>query len=371
MQPTSASQEAPPASQADPEIKTRHLAIRQTALENRANIEGLLALSFEEAKVSRSIAYKAEVDRRVAIKECKRKLGQAMKDRELDLRAAMREAEDLNMYEDPHYKLAAERVMGLQKVSADNLTLEKWMFINIPATDRRVLRFFRMEWNANVIRFFFERDETGETAIAIHCKDASGKAVFAQCYLLSLTEKGTTAGGHARAGWDTSEGPEREGIESGVEGGEDWEEGVLRLIDANDKVWDLTAVRDNSPAWLARVKELECNASHRRSALKTWKGWIEASLDACKEEQIEAERQRLMSLGCYAGPPIAQLMAYRGPHPGTPFTCFTGTKVPILTLPAGNWNKSCLETYADGGIREDVLADKTLTRLFLGTQFNC
>ena len=72
-----------------------------------------------------------------------------------------------------------------------------------------------------------------------------GKGMFAQCYLVPLGEKGTTAGGNSRGGWQATEGPESDGVESGVEGGEDWEQGVLRIIDVSDKVWDLTAVRDN------------------------------------------------------------------------------------------------------------------------------
>jgi hypothetical protein len=72
-----------------------------------------------------------------------------------------------------------------------------------------------------------------------------GKGVFAQCYLVPLGEKGTTAGGNSRGGWHATEGPEGDGVESGVDGGEDWEQGVLRIIDVSDKVWDLTAVRDH------------------------------------------------------------------------------------------------------------------------------
>jgi hypothetical protein len=37
----------------------------------------------------------------------------------------MKAAEELSMFEDRHYKLAAERVVGLASASADNMTLEK------------------------------------------------------------------------------------------------------------------------------------------------------------------------------------------------------------------------------------------------------
>jgi len=158
-----------------------------------------------------------------------------------------------------------------------------------------------------------------------------------------LGEKGTTAGGNSRGGWDATEGPEGDGVESGVEGGEDWEQGVLRIIDADDKVWDLTAVRDHSPAWQARVRELAAVPGYRGSALQTWKEWVEAAVDSFKDEEIEEERQRQIALGCHAGPPIARLMAYRGPNPQ-------------------NWNKSSLHGEV---LRDDIVADKSLTRLFL------
>ena len=48
-----------------------------------------------------------------------------MKDPRHNLRAAMAAAEELSMFEDRHYKLAAERVVGLASASADNMTLEK------------------------------------------------------------------------------------------------------------------------------------------------------------------------------------------------------------------------------------------------------
>jgi hypothetical protein len=48
-----------------------------------------------------------------------------MKDPRHDLRAAMQAAEELSMFEDRHYKLAAERVVGRAVASADNLALEK------------------------------------------------------------------------------------------------------------------------------------------------------------------------------------------------------------------------------------------------------
>ena len=160
------------------------------------------------------------------------------------------------------------------------------------------------------------------TVVAPNCF-CPGKGVFAQCYLVPLGEKGTTAGGNSRGGWDATEGPEGDGVESGVEGGEDWEQGVLRIIDADDKVWDLTAVRDHSPAWQARVRELAAVPGYRGSALQTWKEWVEAAVDSFKDEEIEEERQRQIALGCHAGPPIARLMAYRGPNPQ-------------------NWNKSSL-----------------------------
>jgi hypothetical protein len=50
----------------------------------------------------------------------------------------------------------------------------QWMFVNAPATERRVLRFFRLRWNAKMIQFFLERDETGETPIAIYRRDPTG-----------------------------------------------------------------------------------------------------------------------------------------------------------------------------------------------------
>ena len=53
----------------------------------------------------------------------------------------------------------------------------QWMFINAPATERRVLRFFRLRWNATMIQFFLERDETGETPIAIYRRDATGPSL--------------------------------------------------------------------------------------------------------------------------------------------------------------------------------------------------
>ena len=71
------------------------------------------------------------------------------------------------MLNDGHYKLAAERVMGRSAASANNMTLEKWMFVNTPATERRVLRFFRLRWNSNAVHFYFERDETGESQISV------------------------------------------------------------------------------------------------------------------------------------------------------------------------------------------------------------
>lgn len=324
------------------DVLVRREAARAEAVKKRAGTEGLLALSMEEAKEARGIAYKAEADRRVQIKATKRRLALAMKDPRLDLGAAMKAAEELSMYADGHYKLAAERLMGRAAAAAGSLTLERWMFINTPATDRRVLRFFRLRWNADAVCFFLERDETGEHAIPIYRHDAVGKCVFAQCYLLPLGEKGTTAGsGDSTGGWDATEGPESQGIESGREGGENWEEGVLRIIDANDKVWDLTSVRANSRAWAARVKELESSSAHFDSTLATWKEWIEASIDSFKDEEIEVERQRQIALGCHAGPPVARLMAYRGPNPE-------------------NWNKSSLDV-----LRDDIVADKSLTRLLL------
>ena len=51
------------------------------------------------------------------------------------------------------------------------------MFINTPATERRVLRFFRLRWNATAIQFFLERDETGETPISIYRRDATGETI--------------------------------------------------------------------------------------------------------------------------------------------------------------------------------------------------
>ena len=53
------------------------------------------------------------------------KTAQALKDPRHDLRAAMKAAEELSMFEDRHYKLAAERVVGRAVASADNLALEK------------------------------------------------------------------------------------------------------------------------------------------------------------------------------------------------------------------------------------------------------
>jgi len=323
------------------DMEARRDAARAVAVEKRASVEGLLALSLEEAKEARGLAYKAEADRKVQMKAVKRGLAKAMKDARLDLSAAMRAAEELNMYADGHYRLAAERLMGRDAASADSLTLERWMFVNTPATNRRVLRFFRLRWNAEAVSFFLERDETGEHAISVFKRDSVGKGVFAQCFLLPLGEKGTTAGGDSTGGWDAPEGPESEGIESGREGGESWEEGVLRIIDAHGKVWDLTSVRKHSRAWAARVEELERSGTHLDSTLATWKEWIEASIDSFKDEEIEAERQRQIALGCHAGPPVARLMAYRGPNPE-------------------NWNKSSLDV-----IREDIVADKSLTRLFL------
>jgi hypothetical protein len=99
----------------------------------------------------------------------------------------------------------------------------------------------------------------------------------------------------------------------------------------------------DSPAWQARVKDLAAVPEYRGSALKTWKEWIEAAVDSFKDEEIEEERQRQIALGCHAGPPIARLMAYRGPNPE-------------------NWNKSSLHGEV---LREDVVANKSLTRLFL------
>ena len=58
-----------------------------------------------------------------------------------------------------------------------SLTVQ-WMFINTPATERRVLRFFRLRWNAAAIQFFLERDETGETPILIYRRDATGQTIL-------------------------------------------------------------------------------------------------------------------------------------------------------------------------------------------------
>ena len=48
-----------------------------------------------------------------------------MKDSTQDLGAAMKAAEELQMFDDGHYKLAAERLMGRASFTVDNLTLEK------------------------------------------------------------------------------------------------------------------------------------------------------------------------------------------------------------------------------------------------------
>lgn len=327
----------------DPGAAQRRAAAWDAAQASRAGAEGLLALSLQEAKAARGVAYKAEADRKVAVKGVKRRLAQAMKDPRLNLEAALKAAEALHMYDDCHYKLAAERLVGKLPTTADGFVLSKWLFVNKPATERRVLRYFHMRWNSNTVQFSLERDGTGRADICICKHNHGGVPNFAQCYTLSFgdKDKGTTAGGNSCGGWQATEGPESEGVESGIVGGEDWEQGVLRIIDADRKVWDLTAVREHSEAWCARSQELESNTSHPNSSLLTWKQWIEASIDAFKEDEIEAERQRRIALGCHAGPPIKGLMAYRGANPQ-------------------NWNKSSIEE-----LRDDMVADKSLTRLFL------
>jgi hypothetical protein len=289
---------------------------------------------------ARGIAYKAEAERQVAMKAVRRKLAKALKNARLDLSAAMKDAEELQMMDDQLYKLAAERQVGTSHVATDNMLLDMWMFVNQPATERRVLRYFRMRWNASNVLFFLERDETGKTEIPVWKRGAGGRK-FAQCYLMPFGEKGTTAGGNSRGGWEATQGPECEGVESGVEGGEDWEQGVLRILDTDGKVWDLTSVRPHSAAWMSRAQELEMHTLRPAAKLSTLKEWIEFSIDSFKDDEVEAERQRQIELGCHAGPPIARMMAYSGPNPQ-------------------NWNKSSLDE-----LRDDIVADKSLKRLFL------
>ena len=105
----------------DPGAAQRRAAAWNAAQASRTGAEGLLALSLQEAKAARGVAYKAEADRKVAVKGVKRRLAQAMKDPRLNLEAALKAAEALHMYDDCHYKLAAERLVDAGEVKAFNV----------------------------------------------------------------------------------------------------------------------------------------------------------------------------------------------------------------------------------------------------------